>query len=99
MALQDQQVQDTLAAAILIIKATLEQEKDEFVETKLNVLFYFLTHMRQKSKSANGIPGQRGLGLEEAVAISESIILQQKVDGRTLSFTMRGAFQGTSLRH
>ena len=94
MILTDDNVQDTLNAALLLLASALaiEQEKtrNEIVIMRLTIVLSGLLTLKMLSKSSNGIPGLRGLGLEEGMALAQRLIADGvkphllKVDYRSL---------------
>jgi len=79
------ETQQVVADAISIVGVTLSNTTDEFHVAKLTLLHSALTVFRFLSASANDIPGYRGLGHTEAMAISKQIIEAGTVSAHTLN--------------
>lgn len=82
--LTDGQVQQILADAIEILQRTLDGQTME-ENPKLWVTLSTLWAVRAYSKSGNGIPGYRGLGLEQALETAEAIISTPPQSDRDIS--------------
>ena len=82
--LTDSAVQETLEAAEAVLWGTLEgRSMDE--NPRLWVAFSLLRSVRIYSKSSNGIPGYRGLGLDEAVSFAEAILEHKPSSDREIA--------------
>jgi hypothetical protein len=97
MILTDNNVQGTLNAALLLLASALavEQEKtrNEIVIMRLTIVLSSLLTLKMLSKSSNGIPGLRGLGLEEGVSLAQRIITDG-VNPHLLTLSYRSLFDG-----
>lgn len=82
--LTDGQVQQILAEAIETLQGTLDGQTME-ENPKLWVALSTLWAVRAYSKSGNGIPGYRGLGLEQALNVAEAIISAPPKSDRDIS--------------
>jgi hypothetical protein len=66
-------VQELLSTAIALIKPS----SDPIVDLKIQTIKNSLQLIKLYSASCNSIPGLRGLGLEEALKLSEHIIAKE----------------------
>ena len=100
MTLTDAEVQAALSSAIEVTAIALasesEKKNNEVVVTRLTFLHLSLTSIKMMSKSSNGIPGLRGLGLEKALKLSEKITAEG-IDVRSVSIHHGHIFDGITL--
>lgn len=78
------EVQERLGIAIQALDNSTRKSKPEAVMAKI-----ILSSIKERSNSGNGIPGLRGLGLEDALTLAEEIIkngtLNLRIDTKALS--------------
>lgn len=78
------EVQERLGIAIQALDNSTRKSKPEAVMAKI-----VLSSIKERSNSGNGIPGLRGLGLEDALTLAEEIIkngtLNLRIDTKALS--------------
>lgn len=101
MILTDNEVQETLNAALLLLSAALavEQEKtrNEITVMRLTIALSGLLTLKMLSKSSNGIPGLRGLGLEEGMNLARRLIADG-VKPHLLTLNYRSLFEGIHIK-
>lgn len=78
------EVQERLGIAIQVLDNSTRKSKPEAVMAKI-----VLASIKERSNSGNGIPGLRGLGLEDALMLAEEIIkngtLNIRIDTKALA--------------
>lgn len=78
------EVQERLGIAIQALDNSTRKSKPEAVMAKI-----VLSSIKERSNSGNGIPGLRGLGLEDTLTLAEEIIkngtLNLRIDTKALS--------------
>jgi len=94
------EIQGILVEASKIVAAIVEKHsnKTDGAYFRLLIIKIALEEVQGLSKSCNGIPGLRGLGLEEAFELSLRILRKgsEEVSGRDFDLNYRHVFEGIS---
>jgi len=100
MVLTDTEVQNTLDAAITLVVEVLDEEEqkenNDLTILRLTIVLSSFLTLKMLSKSSNGIPSLRGLGLDEGLTLARHFIAEG-VNIRTLSFNHRSLFESIEI--